>query len=123
MKKELFSNVFSLIWNLFIIYVCYSLCRLTFLLENFRLFSENLTGEYALNMFGAGIIFDTTAILYSNALFILLFLLPFHWKENATFCPLDFYGSQWLFPDIESGRLCVFPFFRTAYYHECLSGI
>ena len=51
MKKELFSNVFSLIWNLFIIYVCYSLCRLTFLLENFRLFSENLTGEYALNMF------------------------------------------------------------------------
>lgn len=55
MKKELFSNVFSLIWNLFIIYVCYSLCRLTFLLENFRLFSENLTGEYALNMFGAGI--------------------------------------------------------------------
>ena len=41
MKKELFSNVFSLIWNLFIIYVCYSLCRLTFLLENFRLFSEN----------------------------------------------------------------------------------
>ena len=34
MKKELFSNVLSLIWNLLIIYVCYSLCRLTFLLEN-----------------------------------------------------------------------------------------
>ncbi len=65
MKKELFSNVLSLIWNLFVIYVCYSLCRLTFLLENFRLFSENLTLGYALNMFGAGIIFDTTAILYS----------------------------------------------------------
>ena len=94
--------------------MCYSLCRLTFLLENFRLFSENLTGEYALNMFGAGIIFDTTAILYSNALFILLFLLPFHWKENATFYKvvrLDFYGSQWLFPDIESGRLCVISVF------------
>lgn len=92
-EKELFSNVFSLIWNLFIIYVCYSLCRLTFLLENFRLFSENLTGEYALNMFGAGIIFDTTAILYSNALFILLFLLPFHWKENATFYKV----VRWIF--------------------------
>ena len=47
MKKELFSNVLSLIWNLLIIYVCYSLCRLTFLLENFRLFSENLTWKYA----------------------------------------------------------------------------
>ena len=64
-----------------------------FLLENFRLFSENLTGEYALNMFGAGIIFDTTAILYSNALFILLFLLPFHWKENATFYKV----VRWIF--------------------------
>lgn len=93
MKKELFSNVLSLIWNLLIIYVCYSLCRLTFLLENFRLFSENLTWKYALNMFGAGIIFDTTAILYSNALFILLFLLPFHWKENATFYKV----VRWIF--------------------------
>ena len=36
-------------------------------------------------LFGAGTIFDTTAILYSNALFILLFLFPFHWKEREGF--------------------------------------
>ena len=89
MKKELFSNVFSLIWNLFIIYVCYSLCRLTFLLENFRLFSENLTGEYALNMFGAGIIFDTTAILYSNALLIYCFCCRFIGKRMLPFIRLS----------------------------------
>lgn len=41
----------------------------------------------------AGIIFDTTTILYSNALFILLFLLPFHWKENATFYKV----VRWIF--------------------------
>lgn len=85
MKKVLFSNVFSLIWNLLLVYVCYSVCRLAFLLENFQLFGDHLSWGYALSLFGAGIIFDTSAILYSNALFILLFLLPLHWKENKSF--------------------------------------
>lgn len=85
MKKILFSNVFSLVWNLFLVYICYSLCRLAFLLENFRLFAGHLDWGYALSLFGAGLIFDTSAILYTNALFILLFLLPLHWKETKSF--------------------------------------
>lgn len=85
MKKILFSNVSSLVWNLFLVYICYSLCRLAFLLENFRLFGEHLDWSYALNLFGAGLIFDTSAILYTNALFIFLFLLPLHWKETKAF--------------------------------------
>lgn len=28
MKKELFSNVLSLVWNLLLVYVCYTLSRL-----------------------------------------------------------------------------------------------
>lgn len=85
MKKILFSNIFSLVWNLLLVYICYSLCRLAFLLENFRLFGEYLDWSYALNLFGAGLIFDTSAILYTNALFIFLFLLPSHWKETKVF--------------------------------------
>ena len=73
MKKELFSNVLSLVWNLLLVYVCYTLSRLVFLCVNWDTFSEHLTFGYAMSLFGAGIIFDTTAILYSNALFILLF--------------------------------------------------
>lgn len=85
MKKILFSNVFSLVWNLLLVYICYSLCRLAFLLENFRLFGEHLDWSYALNLFGAGLVFDTSAILYTNVLFIFLFLLPLHWKETKAF--------------------------------------
>lgn len=85
MKKILFSNVFSLVWNLLLVYICYSLCRLAFVLENFRLFADHLDWGYALSLFGAGLIFDTSAILYTNALFILLFLLPLHWKETKSF--------------------------------------
>lgn len=84
-NKTLFSNVLSLAWNLLLVYVCYFICRLTFLLTNWSLFSEQFEWGYMCRLFGAGTIFDTTAILYSNALFILLFLFPFHWKERESF--------------------------------------
>ena len=84
-NKTLFSNVLSLAWNLLLVYVCYFICRLTFLLTNWSLFSEQFEWGYMCRLFGAGTIFDTTAILYSNALFILLFLFPFHWKEREGF--------------------------------------
>lgn len=85
MKKELFANVLTLIWNLVLVYVCYTLCRLAFLFVNWDTFGGHLTWKYAIDLFGAGIIFDTSAILYSNALFILLFLFPLHWKETPMF--------------------------------------
>ena len=92
-KKELFSNVLTLAWNLLLVYVCYTLCRLAFLFVNWDTFSGNLSWGYTLSLLGAGIIFDTTAILYSNALFILLFLLPLHWKETPSF----YKGVRWIF--------------------------
>ncbi len=85
MKKELFANVLTLIWNLVLVYVCYTLCRLAFLFVNWDTFGGHLTWKYAIGLFGAGMIFDTSAILYSNALFILLFLFPLHWKETPMF--------------------------------------
>ena len=92
-KKELFSNVLTLAWNLLLVYVCYTLCRLAFLFVNWDTFSGNLSWGYTISLLGAGIIFDTTAILYSNALFILLFLLPLHWKETPSF----YKGVRWIF--------------------------
>ena len=85
MKKNLFSNVLTLSWNLLLVYLCYTLCRLIFLCVNWEMFNDHLTFVYGLSLLGAGIIFDTTAILYSNALFLLLFLFPLHWKENIRF--------------------------------------
>lgn len=93
MKKGVFSNVLTLVWNLLLIYICYSLCRLVFLLVNWDTFSGHMNFSYALSLFGAGIIFDTSAILYSNALFIFLFLFPLHWKENAAFYKV----VRWIF--------------------------
>lgn len=58
MNKSLFSNVLSLAWNLLMVYVCYFVCRLTFLLTNFNLFSEQFEWGYMCRLFGAGVIFD-----------------------------------------------------------------
>lgn len=92
------ANLLPLIWNLVLVYIVYFICRLAFVLVNWDVFGGNLSFGYAMSLFGAGVIFDTTAILYSNALFILLFLFPFHWKENARFYQV----VRWLFTIVNS---------------------
>ena len=99
MKKSSYvANLLPLIWNLVLVYIVYFICRLAFVLVNWDVFGGNLSFGYAMSLFGAGVIFDTTAILYSNALFILLFLFPFHWKENARFYQI----VRWLFTIVNS---------------------
>lgn len=71
-----------LLGNLLLLYFLYAVCRLAFLLTNWTLYSDTLTWSHALELFRAGLIFDTTTILYLNAPVILLMLLPLHWKER-----------------------------------------
>lgn len=97
-KSSYMANLLPLIWNLVLVYIVYFICRLAFVLVNWDVFGGNLSFGYAMSLFGAGVIFDTTAILYSNALFILLFLLPLHWKENARFYQV----VRWLFTIVNS---------------------
>ena len=73
----------ALLWNLLVLYLAYTLCRVAFLLTNWTLYSGTLTWSHAMELFRAGLIFDTTAILYLNIPIILLMLFPLHWKE----CP------------------------------------
>ncbi len=75
------SPVVALLGNLLVVYVLFMLSRLVFLLTNWDLYADTMTLSHALSLFGAGIIFDTSAILYTNALVIVMMLLPLHWKE------------------------------------------
>ena len=52
MKKSISFNVLSLVWNLLLVYVCYTLSRLVFLCVNWDTFSEHLTFGYAMSLFG-----------------------------------------------------------------------
>ena len=90
---QLFKPLIAVLGNLLIAYVVYSIARLTFLAENWGLFAEGLTASHLLEMLRGGILFDTSAILYTNVLWVVLMLLPVSRKENPTFHT----ACRWLF--------------------------
>ena len=87
------SPIAGLLCNLLVVYLLFMLCRVVFLLANWSMYSDTLTFGHAVDLFSAGIIFDTTAILYTNALVIVLMLLPLHWKER----PFYYRVVRWVY--------------------------
>ena len=75
---------FQLIRRILVIYFLYTLCRLVFYWYNHDLY-DGRTFSQLLTIFVGGMRFDTTAILYTNALYILLFLLPFRFRYNRVY--------------------------------------
>jgi len=59
----------------------FSVCRILFYLFNSN-FYANTTFEGMLRIMKGGLAFDTTAVLYTNILYIILFLLPFTFRYN-----------------------------------------
>ena len=101
MKRHFsFSNIpiVALLWDLLVVYCAYTLCRAVFLMLNWSLFAGSLTFGHGLELFGAGLLFDTPAILYTNAVIILMFLLPLHRKE----CPAFYRVTRWIYTIVNS---------------------
>lgn len=87
--------------NLVLVYVAYEICRFIYLFENWTTFSPTLTFASLAEMLRGGWMFDTSAILYTNSLYILLMLLPLHWKETAVWQRV----ARWVF--ISVNGFCV----------------
>lgn len=83
--KPLCKSLWALGVNLLLIYLCFALCRIVFLWVNHSFFWNDITIPRLLEMFKGGWLFDTSAILYLNILYIFLFLFPFHYKENELY--------------------------------------
>lgn len=75
------TSIGSLIWNLLLVFIVYSITRLLFVICNGDLYYDHLSFGYLCSLMLAGIRFDCSAILYLNSWFIVAFLLPLHWKE------------------------------------------
>lgn len=93
-------NLKALAINILIVYVAYFLCRIIFYLVNLDLYGDVGFG-HLMELLGAGVIFDTSAILYTNAIIILMFLFPLHWKENKTYYRV----ARWIYTVVNS--LCI----------------
>ena len=82
------SPLVSVLGNLLLTYVVYFIARMTFLAENWNLYSDNLSWSHLMEMLRGGLMFDTTAILYTNALWVVMVLFPLHLKETKGAVPL-----------------------------------
>ena len=79
--------------NICVAFAIYAIARLAFLLENWHYFANDLSFRQLSTLFYGGYIFDRSAIVYTNALYIVLMLFPLWLKERRgyhLFC-------KWLF--------------------------
>ena len=97
MKKlmsKTYSPLLAVLWNLLLVYVVYQIARLEYYLEN----TDYLT--YSFKAWRGGLLFDTSAIIYTNALYILLMLLPFKQSGYQQCC-------KWLYLIINGVALAI----------------
>ena len=79
-------------------FIVYSICRLEYLFENWSYFSQSVGEGRLWGLLMAGLRFDTPGIFYTNALYVLLMLLPLHYKERAGWRRM----CKWLFIVVNS---------------------
>ena len=93
------SPLVATLVNLLLAYVVYFVARMAYLLDNWSYFSDSLTTE----LLQGGLVFDTAAILVTNIPYIVLMLLPLHWKETRIWHQL----CRWVFVIVNGLSLVV----------------
>lgn len=101
LKKEFQRTPGCVIGNLAVVYICYAVCRLAFLFVNWELYKDNLTWQSFSEILYGGWIFDNAAIFYTNSIYLLLVLLPLHYKERK---PVRMITKGWF---LLSNSLCI----------------
>lgn len=92
-KGFLNGNLGVLIVNLLLAEVAFMVCRVVFLVMNYGVFAPDLNLYSVLMMLKGALVFDVSALLYLNIIYVCLVLLPLHWKERKWF-----YGVlRWVF--------------------------
>ena len=93
MKRSVLSPLMAVAANIIIVFIVYSIARVEYLLENWSFFSAAVSEGRLWQLLGAGLKFDTPGIFYTNALYVLLMLLPLHLKERPSWYNM----CKWLF--------------------------
>ena len=80
-KPTIYATNLSAFINLMGAYLIYGVCRLAYGLENWSVLGANFASGAVGEVLKGGFMFDTSAIMYTNSLYMMLMLLPLHWKE------------------------------------------
>ena len=92
-KKLIHSNIGAAVLNMAMAYLVWMLSRVAFFAENWSTFAPYMSWSLFKSMLHGALVFDTSALLYVNSLYLTLMLLPLHLKERPAFHK----GLKWLF--------------------------
>ena len=93
LSRSVASPLMAVAWNLILVYIIYFIARVEYLLVNLDYFRQSISEGSLLRLFWGGTVLDTPGIMYTNALWILLILLPLQWKERRGYQLM----LKWLF--------------------------
>ncbi len=80
-KPSIYATGLSAFINLLWVYAVYFICRLVYGFENWSVLGGTMSSDGVWNILKGGCLFDTSAIMYTNSLYMVLMLLPCHLKE------------------------------------------
>ena len=92
-KRVVHSNIGAAVLNMAVAYLVWMLSRVAFFAENWSTFAPYMSWSLFKSMLHGSLVFDTSALLYVNALYLALMLLPLHLKERPGFHK----ALKWLF--------------------------
>lgn len=95
------SRIGSLICNIILSYFLFFLARIIFFIVNCDYFVDYMSWELAIDMLNGALKFDTSAVIYVNALYILMMLFPLHIKETKTYHKI----TKWIYVTFNSVAL------------------
>ena len=102
-RYQLLTPLAVIACNLLLAYAVYFLARIIYLTLNYSYFYQDLTLVHLFELLGAGLVFDTSAILVTNIPYIVLMLLPWHGKERPAYQQF----CRWVFVIVNSLALAI----------------
>ncbi len=81
--KDSLGCYYAILLNTIAIYVIYFLCRAVFFVCNSDFYEGHIGAGIVFNIIKGGLVFDTSAIIYTNILYFVLAALPLHLKEPS----------------------------------------
>ncbi|MBO4803790.1 MAG: sulfatase-like hydrolase/transferase [Muribaculaceae bacterium] len=93
LKKLVHSNIGAAALNMLVAYLVWMLSRVAFFAENWSTFAPYMSWSLFWSELRGALVFDTSALLYVNSLYLALMLFPLHLKESPGFHK----ALKWLF--------------------------
>lgn len=93
LNYNLKNNIFLIgFYNLLVVLALFMISRVTFYFVNYDAFTCVTFNDFLLIVKG-GFMFDITAILYLNLLYLLMMIIPFHFRYHKSYLQI----AKWIF--------------------------